>query len=98
PPASTLSPHDALPIFRLVQEEHVRLLREARGERDELPLAARERARRKRQVLLLEPELGERGAGTALEAGAARGGEALQQLLVAADRKSTRLNSSHEWM
>ena len=43
----------------LVEQQHIGVAEQARGESDELPLAAREDARRLREVVLVEPDLGE---------------------------------------
>ena len=71
--------------LRLVEQQHVRLAGEAGGERDELPLAAREDARRLDDVLVLEAELEQQRAGAALEARAARGRPALDAALLAVE-------------
>ena len=70
--------------LRLVEQEHVRLLREAGGERDQLPLAARERARRQRELGLLEADVEQHGAGAPVEARPAGRLPALDQLLLRA--------------
>ena len=69
----------------LVEEEHVRVLGEAGGERDQLALPARERARRQEQVGLVDPEVEQHRAPAAVDARPAGGLPALDQLLLAAE-------------
>ena len=70
--------------LRLVEQEDVGILREAGGERDQLPLAARERIRRQRELVLREPEVEQHRARPALDARPARRLPALDQLLLPA--------------
>ncbi len=70
--------------LRLVEQQHVRILREARCQRDQLALAARERTRRQRQVGFLDPEVEQHRARPAVDARPAGRFPALDQLLLAA--------------
>jgi len=69
--------------FGLVEQEHVGVAQQARGESDQLALPAGEHARRLREVLVVEAHVAEQRAGAALEARPARGGPALQEVLLA---------------
>ena len=64
--------------FRLVEQQHVGIAQQARGEPDELALAAGEDAGRLAEVVVVEADVGEERARAALEAGAAGGGPALE--------------------
>ena len=68
----------------LVEEQDVRVLGEAGGERDQLALPARERIRRQEQVGLVDPEVEQHRARPAVDARPAGGLPALDQLLLAA--------------
>ena len=72
--------------LRLVEQQHVGVAQQAGGEPDELPLAAREHARRLREVVVLETDVDEQRACAAVEARAARGGPALEQPLLALEQ------------
>ena len=69
--------------LRLVEQEHVGILGQAGCERDQLPLPAGERARRQRQVGLLQAEVEQRRPGSALDARPAGGFPAPDELLLA---------------
>src|SRR5204862_6178951 len=69
----------------LVEEQHVGIAHEARRQRRELPLAAREQVRRPLEVVLLQTELEQERARAALEARAAGRRPALDELLLAAE-------------
>ena len=71
--------------LRLVEQEDVRVLGEARGECDQLPLAAREGVRGQVQVGLFEPEVEQHRTRAAVDARPAGGLPALDQLLLAAE-------------
>ena len=68
--------------LRLVEEQHVRVLGEAGGERDQLALAAGEGARRQGQVGFLDPDVEQHRAGAAVDARPAGGLPALDELLL----------------
>ena len=70
--------------LRLVQQQDVRLLGEAGGECDQLPLATRERARREREILLLDADVEQHRACAAVEAGTAGRLPLFHELLLAA--------------
>ena len=87
-PREQLDPRAALVVevgLGLVEQQHVRLLLEAGGERDQLALAAREAAGRKRQLVGREPELEQGGARPARGARPAGCLEALERLLLAGE-------------
>jgi hypothetical protein len=67
----------------LVEQEHVGVAQQTRSETDELALPAGEDARRLGEIVVVEPDVGEERAGARLETGAARGGPALDDLLLA---------------
>ena len=79
----TSAAHIVEMCLRLVEEQHVGPLLEARGEGDELALTAGQSACRQLQLLLLETELEQRGAGAALHARPACRVPVLEQLLLA---------------
>ena len=64
--------------------KHVGIAQQARGEPDELALAAGEDASRLAEVVVVEADLREERSCASLEAGAAGGGPALDDLLLAA--------------
>ena len=70
--------------FRLVEQQHVGVAQEARSETDQLALAAREHARRLREVVVIEADVDEERASAALEPRSTRRRPALQQIPPAA--------------
>ena len=74
--------------LRLVEQQHIGIAQKTCCEADELPLAAREDARRLGEVVVAEPDLDEQGARPRLEAGPACGGPAVEQLFLPAEQAS----------
>src|SRR5205807_10329286 len=81
PDISTLSLHDALPIFERLRRQHVRLI-------DDVDLAPAER-RREVDLLPQVPDLVDAPVGGGVDL------DQVERRAVLQDRKSTRLNSSH---
>ena len=69
--------------FRLVEQQHVGIAQQACGEPDELALPAGEDAGRLAEVVVVEADLREQRPRAALEARAAGGGPALDDLFLA---------------
>ena len=72
--------------LRLVEQQHVGIAQQARGEPDELALAAGEDAGRLAEVVVVEADLREECSRASFEARAAGGGPALDDLLLAAQQ------------
>jgi len=65
--------------FRLVEQQHVGVAKQAGREAHQLSLAARQHACCLREIVAFEADVGEQCSGAAVEPGATRRGPALQQ-------------------
>ena len=79
-------PADRIEVcLRLVEQQDLRILGEAGGERDQLPLAARERGRRQGEIGLLDSDIEQCRPCPPLDARAAERLPALEQLFLTAE-------------